>query len=179
MDAYLWDFGDGAVSSAQGASHLYSAPGTYAVNLRAGKGGCTKECTKDIFILPGHDCTITAPAAVCSGSKGNAASAAAGATYAWSISNGEITSASDAQSISFTAGTSGTIRLTVNVTKKGSWSECDKDIAIKPKPDSSLTSDLPVGDKPAQQPSERDSHQSNFGDGQISSPKRKVRIYPG
>ena len=179
MATYQWDFGDGAVSSSQGASHLYSAPGTYAVNLRSGKGGCSKDCTKDIFILPGHDCTITAPAAVCSGSKGNAASAAAGATYAWSISNGEISSASDAQSISFTAGTSGTIRLTVNVTKKGSWSECYKDIAIKPKPDSSLTSDLPVGDKPAQQPSERESHQSNFGDGQISSPKRKVRIYPG
>jgi PKD repeat protein len=179
MATYQWDFGDGQISSSQGASHLYRAPGTYAVNLTAAKGGCSKDCTKDIFILPGHDCTITATAAVCSGSKGNAASAAAGATYAWSISNGEITSASDAQSISFTAGTSGTIRLTVNVTKKGSWSECDKDIAIKPKPDSSLTSDLPVGDKPAQQPSERDSHQSNFGDGQISSPKRKVRIYPG
>ena len=34
MDSYSWDFGDGQVSSAQGASHLYSAPGTYTVNSR-------------------------------------------------------------------------------------------------------------------------------------------------
>ena len=47
MDSYQWDFSDGQVSSAQGASHLYSAPGTYAVKLTVAKGGCSKECTKD------------------------------------------------------------------------------------------------------------------------------------
>ena len=43
MDAYQWEFGDGAVSSAQGASHLYSAAGTYTVNLKADQGRLLKE----------------------------------------------------------------------------------------------------------------------------------------
>jgi len=65
------------------------------------------------------------------------------------------------------------------VTKKGSWSECYKDIAIKPKPDSSLASDMAAGDSPAQMPSGMESHERDSGDGQASSQENKVRIYPG
>jgi hypothetical protein len=126
------------------------------------------------------NCTITAPDAVYSASTGNAASTAeSGASYAWSITNGVITSAGNAQSISFTAGASGTIRLAVNVTKKGSWSECYKDIAIKPRPDSSLAPDLAGGDSPAPQASERESQEGELSDGQASSPENRIRIYPG
>ena len=124
-------------------------------------------------------CTITAPDAVYSGSTGNAASTAeSGASYAWSIANGAITSASDTRSISFTTGISGTTRLTVNVTKKGSWSECHKDIAIKPRPGSSLAPDQAALDSPAEQPSERETREGDGTDGQASSREKKVRIYP-
>jgi hypothetical protein len=126
------------------------------------------------------NCTITAPDAVYSGSTGNLASTAeSGASYVWSITNGAITSASDTRSISFTGGSAGTIRLAVNVTKKGSWSECYKDIAIKPRPDSSLTPDLPVDDSPAPQASERESQEGDGSDGQASMPEDRIRIYPG
>jgi PKD repeat protein len=179
LDFYNWEFGDGAVSLSNDPSHLYSAPGTYAINLRTGKDSCSKDCTRNSIILPGPNCSITVPLAVCSGSMANAASTStAGATYAWSITNGEITSPSDCQSITFTAGTSGIIRLTVNVTKEGCRDECHKDIAINPEPDSSLSSDLAAVDSPAEKPSGTESHERD-GDGQVGSSERKIRIYPG
>jgi hypothetical protein len=125
------------------------------------------------------NCTITAPDAVYSGATGNLASTAEpDASYAWAISNGAITSASNAQSISFAAGSAGTVRLAVNVTKKGSWSTCYKDIAIKPRPGPSLTSDLADGYSLAQQPPGMESLEKNAGDVQAST-ERRIRIYPG
>src|SRR5215471_2561455 len=57
------------------------------------------------------------PAQVCAGSSGNGASATAGfATYAWTITNGTIVGPTNTQSITYTAGTSGSVGLTVNVT---------------------------------------------------------------
>ncbi|HUK13850.1 MAG TPA: IPTL-CTERM sorting domain-containing protein, partial [Thermoanaerobaculaceae bacterium] len=56
------------------------------------------------------------PAQVCAGSTGNQASGPAGAaSYAWSISGGTITSATNIQTITYTAGASGTVGLTLTV----------------------------------------------------------------
>ncbi len=62
--------------------------------------------------------TITpTPAAVCSTSTGNTASGPAGMTaYAWGITNGTITSATNIQSITYTAGASGSVTLNLTVT---------------------------------------------------------------
>jgi hypothetical protein len=62
--------------------------------------------------------TITpTPAAVCDSSTGNTASGPAGMTsYAWGITNGTITSATNTQSITYTAGASGTVTLNLTVT---------------------------------------------------------------
>ena len=127
------------------------------------------------------DCTITATDAVYSRSADNAASTAeSGASYAWSITNGAITSPSYAQSISFTAGTSGTTRLTVDVSRPGFWEECYKDIAIKPKPNSSRIPDQSISDSLVQlNESGMESHERDSGDGQVGSPVNRVRIYPG
>src|SRR5262249_35812620 len=74
------------------------------------------------------DATITAPAQVCSGSSGNAASvpdAGAGATYAWTIGNGTITGGNGTRSIAFTAGNSGSVTLGVTVVKGAGCSATD------------------------------------------------------
>ena len=62
--------------------------------------------------------TITpTPAPVCANSTGNTASGPAGMTaYAWGITNGTITSATNTQSITYTAGASGTVTLSLTVT---------------------------------------------------------------
>jgi hypothetical protein len=71
------------------------------------------DCSAPITITP-------TPAAVCSNSAGNTASGPAGETsYAWSITNGSITSATNIQTITYTAGASGTVALTLNVVEAG------------------------------------------------------------
>lgn len=61
--------------------------------------------------------SLTAPASVTASSTGNAASVAGTniSTYAWSITNGTITSATNTSSIAFTAGASGTVTLRATV----------------------------------------------------------------
>jgi hypothetical protein len=60
---------------------------------------------------------ITTGGSVCAGSTGNQASGPAGATtYAWSIMNGTITSVTNAQNITYTAGASGSVTLGLTVT---------------------------------------------------------------
>jgi hypothetical protein len=60
--------------------------------------------------------TITpTPTPVCANSTGNTASGPAGmSTYAWSITNGTITSATNIQTITYSAGASGNVGLTLN-----------------------------------------------------------------
>ena len=46
-----WDFGDGSTSIATNPSHLYAAPGTYAVNLIVGtSNGCLDTINKNIVV---------------------------------------------------------------------------------------------------------------------------------
>jgi hypothetical protein len=57
------------------------------------------------------------PAQVCANSLGNTASGPAGvSSYAWSISNGSITSATNAQNVTYTAGATGSTTLSLIVT---------------------------------------------------------------
>src|SRR5512137_3011399 len=62
--------------------------------------------------------TITAPTTVTAAQAGYAASvpSVAGATYAWSITNGTIMVGASSDSIAFTPGTSGVVGLSVKVT---------------------------------------------------------------
>ena len=76
---------------------------------------------------------ISAPVSVGANSAGNAASAtASGAvSYQWSIVNGAITSATTSQSITFTAGASGSVTLVVTATDSGGCSaQSQKTISI-------------------------------------------------
>ncbi len=60
--------------------------------------------------------TITAPGPLCGNSVGNTASGPAGETsYAWSITNGTIAGSATSQSVTYTAGASGTVNLLLNV----------------------------------------------------------------
>ncbi|HXM51120.1 MAG TPA: Ig-like domain repeat protein, partial [Pyrinomonadaceae bacterium] len=69
------------------------------------------------------DCSTTVatitptPAEVCANTTGNTASGPAGMTaYAWGITNATITSATNTQSITYTAGASGSVTLNLTVT---------------------------------------------------------------
>jgi hypothetical protein len=127
------------------------------------------------------NCTITAQDAVCSGSKGNTASTGeSGATYAWSITSGEITSPNNARSISFTAGSQGTAALKVTVTKGGGSNECSKDITVTAGPDCHWTSNTPVCYRTPVRfngPTGMDSYLWDFGDRHSSQEEDPRHIY--
>ena len=83
--------------------------------------------------------TITA-ADVCANSPGNAASvtdAGPGSTYNWTVTNGTVDSGSGTNQITYTAGPSGTVDLSVTVINKagcGSTTTPPKSVAITPLP---------------------------------------------
>src|SRR6266542_1833780 len=83
--------------------------------------------------------TITA-ADACANSTGNTASvpdAGPGSTYNWTVTNGTVTGGSGTNQITYTAGSSGTVDITVSVNNKagcGSTTSPPKSVAINPSP---------------------------------------------
>lgn len=47
---WLWNFGDGTISSAQNPAHSYTDTGTYTVSLTVSNNGCTDQVTKDQLV---------------------------------------------------------------------------------------------------------------------------------
>ena len=80
--------------------------------------------------------TIGAPSGVCPFSTGNNASVAAtaGATYAWSITNGTITGGLGTNAITFDAGSSGAVTLNVTVALNGCSANGSQNVTIRPTP---------------------------------------------
>ena len=75
------------------------------------------------------------PATVCASSAGNTASSSAASTYSWSITNGTITGGAGSQTVTYTAGASGSVGLTVNiVTAAGCPGTSSISVAIAPAP---------------------------------------------
>ncbi len=110
---YLWAPG-GATTSSITVSPTNTT--TYTVTVT--QGGCTVPDEQEIIVNPLPNTTITTAAAVCSGSEGNTASipdAGMGSAYVWNLTNGTVTSGQGSNSITYTAGASGTVTVSVNV----------------------------------------------------------------
>jgi hypothetical protein len=107
-------------ASAPNATFTHTS-GTGPITLRwtVSNAPCTS-ATADVTITinqPPATPTITpTPASVCAGSTGNIASGPVAAGYLWSISNGTITSLTNIQAITYTAGGSGSVTLNLTVT---------------------------------------------------------------
>ncbi|HEX2831519.1 MAG TPA: carboxypeptidase regulatory-like domain-containing protein [Thermoanaerobaculia bacterium] len=77
------------------------------------------DCSAAITVVPTES-------AVCGGSTGNTATGPAGAaSYSWGITNGTITSATNTQSVTYTAGASGNVVLTLNIVETGGCEKSD------------------------------------------------------
>ncbi|MFN2385935.1 MAG: PQQ-dependent sugar dehydrogenase [Thermoanaerobaculia bacterium] len=122
--AYQWTGPNGFNSTAQNptiSNVQPSAAGDYSVTATV--AGCPSPASVTaVTVRPLPSAAITAPSAVCAASIGNTASvpnAGAGASYDWSIQNGTITSGDSARLVTFTAGASGNVVLSVTVTNGG------------------------------------------------------------
>ena len=140
--SYAWSISGGTITSAtniQTITYTAGASGTVGLTLTVSNAsGCTASNTANVTINanPATPSITPVPAQVCADSTGNQASGPAGATsYAWSISNGTITSAANIQTITYTAGSSGTVGLGLTVTNaSGCGAASSLDVTINTNP---------------------------------------------
>ncbi|MFO1488414.1 MAG: hypothetical protein U1F65_08045 [Verrucomicrobiota bacterium] len=122
---YSWTISNGSITDGQGTTNItWTAgnPGSTVISISiTNVGGCNATGSHTVTVsCVAPDATITVPVSIYAGSSNNVASvpnAGAGATYNWSISNGSITGGQGTESITWTAGASGTAFLNVTVTK--------------------------------------------------------------
>jgi len=112
--SYLWQPGN---LSGQTITVSPSSTTTYTVTA-TNASGCSATDNHTVAVSSNPVAAITAPTAVCSGTTGHAASvgAVAGATYAWTITNGIITSGAGTTAITFQPTGLANVLLGVTVT---------------------------------------------------------------
>ncbi len=117
-----WYLDGNPIGGATAQQYDATASGSYMVTVTA--GGCTSAPSAGTAVtvnpIPSTP-VITAPSTVVPGSPNHPAAVPSnlGSTYAWSISNGTITSGQGSAQITFTAGSSGTLTLSVTETNAG------------------------------------------------------------
>ena len=109
--------GGGSIAT-NGTYTAPATPGTYTVKATS-VADTTKSATASVTVIAAPvQPTVTAPAIVSAGLAGYTASVAAqtGCTYTWTVTNGTLTAGAGTPSITFTAGTTGTVDLSCVVT---------------------------------------------------------------
>jgi gliding motility-associated-like protein len=71
ISKWLWDFGDGEISTAQNPKHAYASSGSYAIKLMVGsEGGCLSDVEiKNVVIKQKVNALFDSPSAGCSGAN--------------------------------------------------------------------------------------------------------------
>ena len=124
--SYIWTITNGTITSGNGsAAIVYTAGASGSVNLgvtASSSAGCSTSATpKSVTTLSAPNALITVASSVCPSATGlvaSVSSAGTGASYAWTITNGTITSGRTSRSMQFTAGATGTVSLSVRVTSR-------------------------------------------------------------
>jgi hypothetical protein len=120
FDTYVWSVDDVFVGtgSAIAVNGVEIGRGAHTIAVLATRSGCSSAVSRPITVnLP--SVTIAAPPAVCPYSTGVVASvpdAGPGASYVWSLINAVIAAGAGTPSITFRAGPSGIVSISVTVT---------------------------------------------------------------
>jgi len=144
-----WDFGDGGSSTLQNPSHVYAAPGTYAVSLTVSGSGCNDTETKAGFVTVGAAPTAQFSASTTSGSaplQVDFTDLSAGTPTGWSWDFGDGGSGTT-QDATHTFTTPGTYTVTLTATNA-----CGSDPEVKT---DYVTVQGSVGVRPVDAPSGR------------------------
>ncbi len=111
-----WFLNGNPIGGATSQSYFATASGNYTVVVTTGGCASAPSSATAVTVNPAPSTpVVTAPSSVYPGSVGNTASVPsnAGSTYAWTISNGTITGGQGSAQITFTAGSIGTLTLSV------------------------------------------------------------------
>jgi hypothetical protein len=113
-----WYLNGNPISGGTGQTLLVSASGSYTDRVTG--SGCSSGISAAVTVTvnPKPNVTITAPSSmfVGAGAIGSVDHECTGATFAWTITGGTITSGLGTRSITFTAGSAGTLTLFITVT---------------------------------------------------------------
>jgi Domain of unknown function DUF11/Ig-like domain CHU_C associated len=139
---YLWTGPNGFTSTLQNPTLAATAANAGIYNVKAVVNGCASSFESTQVVVNGNpNLVINAQNSVCASSTGNVASVdpIQGATYSWSITNGFITSGTGTDTITYTAGTTGSVTLNVSVTTGSCTSSGSTNVAISASPTTTIT----------------------------------------
>jgi hypothetical protein len=149
---YVWEITGGTITDGQGTRCITFTADAGSVHITVSGAdvpaaeGC--ECEGEITLQPSNtpiDCDITVESP-CANSTGNTASIddpGAGAVILWQIQGGTITSGQGTDTITFTAGASGDVKIFVSVTLNGCTALCKEEVPILPAPVCEITGEAP------------------------------------
>jgi PKD repeat protein len=185
--SYLWQFGDGTVSTQANPNKIYNTPGSFTVQLKvSNQGGCSDSLTKQdyIHVYSFGSLQIAAnDSAGCAPFKPRISSNISDAvSYQWDFGNGQT---STAASFSPTYNSSGvfTISLQVRLASGCSFSKTEQAfIRVSQKPRASFTLSNTVGCAPlspriTNQSSGAMSYYWTFGDNTTSTEQNPQKTY--
>ena len=143
---YAWTISEGTITSDPSSATISFAAGSAGtltvtcVVVNAAGAAIVGSATVSV-VAPPTTPTIVAPSVVSAGSAGLVASISpqAGASYAWTISNGTIAAGSDGTTLVFIAGDVGTLTVFCTVTTVGGASSASADVAVVAPPVAIIT----------------------------------------
>lgn len=154
ITSYAWTITGGTITSDDNLPELtFTAgnPGTTTLKCTVNNGaGVSITGTKTVTVSAAPNATVTAATPVTTGRTGLVASVPlqAGATYAWTIEgNGTITSATNKNTIAYSAGSPGALAIVLKcrvTNPAGTSAEIPKSIDVIATPDTTITADSPV-----------------------------------
>ena len=135
-DTYSWTIsGNGVINSPVNQSSISvtgGSTGSFNLSLTITQNGSSSTCSKNVSVNALPTCAITGPSSVIIGSAGNNYTTATGmASYNWSIvGNGTIVGSTTGQSVSVTAGASGSFTLSLTVGLNDCTSTCTLPVTV-------------------------------------------------
>jgi parallel beta-helix repeat protein len=118
--SYQWVLDGSPITNANASSFTATASGAYSVTVGNGNGCTVTSAAVNVTSKPLPVANITAPSSVCANTSSSASVLAqSGAQYAWTIANAAITGGQGTDTITFFAGTSGSVSFGVTVTING------------------------------------------------------------
>ncbi len=138
ISSWIWDFGDKTQSDSENIAHLYSAPGSYPVTLKAvSDSGCTGQKTQTITVYPNPVASFTDTASCQNVSVlfTDKSAISSGSITGWKWILGTGTASAATQNTSYSYPASGTYSVSLIVTSnEGCTDTVTRPLTIFPLP---------------------------------------------
>ncbi len=132
---YLWSTG----ATTQTITVTPSSTTTFSVTVTDGNN-CTAADTHTVTVSSNPVAAINAPAGICDNGQANASvSAQSGASYTWTVGNGTLVGGQGTPAITFLAGASGSVSLSVSVVSGSCTSNGTVNVPIFARPSASIS----------------------------------------